>query len=747
MRHARLLVLCLALVSLPAFADDLTSLTLFRTGVFTDSIGTANLVVRDVTRDGVADLVSCSEGSAFVLTHSGTTLTPSWFSEPVGCTAATAGDATGDGNADVIVGTYNATNGNTSGGAIVVYDPQTFGPAKARVNVPGTNAVTDVAYGDVDRDGRPEIIAITSVDAFVYDAATLTLEWSALGKGGSKVALGDLEGDGGIEIIVNGSYGHVLDAQAQIEKWGYVGGFGRSMAVGDVDQDGKAEIVFVPNSSSDSVTIIEGDTFQVSTLTVGSVDRIAIGDANADGVPELMIGYYSTIRGIRRSNGQLLWSISNSSYSANAITAGDVDGDGVPEVIWGASNVLYTASAATQAVKWHSADLDNDFGGVVADLDGDGKLELVMKTVSTEGSYSGGALQIFDLQTRALKYSIAPPTGYSSRKIYRLQVAQMDSDPALEIVVLGQNSYDPYLYVIDGVTGVTEYQSPYTAYYSTPGFLMNGLWVGNVDGDATNEIVVGTTDNKIEVLNGASSFIQWSSVALDGYITDLSVADVDHDGSLEIVASTSNGVWVFTAATGVVRSHITLGNINHVAATSEGGGYFAISTSNGLLRLYSGTSTLVWECASSYNLAATALSFYKLSGELRMTIGDNAGNLKFYPLTGSGCPSPLVRNVSRGQINSIGSYETTGDTNPEMLLSYYYSIELNSFSLSRYARGDFDGDGLVTDADIDALALYLYGGGPGSGPAADVNSDGAVAADDLFYLINYKRGTGPAPLP
>ncbi|MEA2274419.1 MAG: hypothetical protein QOI98_3127, partial [Solirubrobacteraceae bacterium] len=569
MRRARLLVLCLFLVSLPAFADDLTSLTQFRTGVFTDSIGTANLVVRDVTRDGIADLVSCSDGAAFVLTRSGTTLTPSWFSEPVGCSAVTVGDATGDGYYDVIVGASNLVNGYATGGSVVVYDPLTLGPAKARVVIPGTNPITDIAYGDVDRDGRPEIIAITSVDAFVYDAATLTLEWSALGKGGSKVALGDLEGDGGIEIVVNGSSGHVLDAYAQYEKWGYVGGFGRSMAVGDVDQDGKAEIVFIPNSPSDTVTIIEGDTFQVSNLTVTGSDKIAIADANADGVPELIVaGQYSTIRGIRRSNAQVLWTISNPGSYTNGVTAGDVDGDGAPEVIWGSSSVLYTGSATTQTVKWHSADLDNDFGGVVADVDGDGKLELVMKTTSTEGGNSGGIVQIFDLQTRALKSSIAPPTGYSSRRIQRIAVAQMDADPALEIVVLALNSYDPYLYVFDGVTGVLEYQSPYTS-YSSAGFSMNALWVGNVDGDATNEIVVGTTDQKVEVLNGASSFIQWSSVALDGYIYDLAVADVDHDGTLEVVAATSGGFWVFNAATGAVRSHITLSSVYHVAATSE----------------------------------------------------------------------------------------------------------------------------------------------------------------------------------
>src|SRR5205085_6015820 len=395
------------------------------------------------------------------------------------------------------------------------------------------------------------------------DAGTLTLEWTALGKGGTKVALGDLEGDGIPEIVINGGTGHVLDAQSQYEKWGYVGGFGRSMAVGDVDQDGRAEVVFLTSGASDTITIIEGDTFAVSTISATqSSDRIAIADANADGVPEIIVGYYYSggIRGIRRSNSQVLYTIANSDYGLTAISAGDVDGDGVPEILWATGSTLSTGSAATQAVKWRSANIGGDFGGVIADLDGDGKLEVIVKCGT---SYSAGALQIFDLQTRALKMTI-PANGNSSRSFRKLAVGQMDADAALEIVALGANGSDPYLYVFDGLTGALDYQSPYTPYYSVPGFMTTALYVGNLDGDATTEIVVGTTDNKIEVLNGASSFIQWSSAALDGSIVDMAVADIDHDGTLELVVGTNGGFYIFNATTGEIRSHVTLSNITHV---------------------------------------------------------------------------------------------------------------------------------------------------------------------------------------
>lgn len=741
----RLLVCCLALVALPVVADDLSTLTLFRTGVYSDNIGAANLAIGDVTGDGVADIVSCSEGAAFVLTKSGKEMTPAWFSEPSGCSAVTLGDTNGDGTKEIIVG----TDAHGSGG-ILIYDPSTLGPARKSTSLGTTIPVTDVAFGDVDGDGKPEIVATTSSSVYVYDAATLALEWTAVGKGGSKVALGDLEGDGSLEIVVNGTTGHVLDAHSQIEKWAYAGGFGRWMAVGDVDQDGKAEIAFLSNNSLTTITIIEGDTFATSSVSSPEwSDRIAIADGDGDGVPEIMLGnnQWGDVMGIRRSNGQVLYKINNPRSGTTAVTAGDVDGDGVPEVIWGAGatdtgpDVVFTGSAATQSIKWRSPDLDGDYGGVIADLDGDGKLELVVKMSRSESGYSAGIVQVYDLATRALKMSFSPNS--SSAIISRMAVAQMDGDAALEIVLLTSNPYDPYIYVYDGVTGALEYQSPYVPYYSSSVFSTEALLVGNIDGDAATEIVVGTTDKKIEVLNGASSFIQWSTPTLDGYVTDIAAADVDHDGQTEVIVATTAGFYVLNGLNGSERAHVTIsGGVRHVTATSDG--YFSISTSN-LLRLYTGINTLQWECPLAYG--PSAMTFAKLSGELRLVTGDDTGYLSFYPVTGNGRPTPLMHNVSSAQIIGLNAYETTGDTTSELLVSYSFSIELRSVSLTRYARGDFDGDGIVSDADLDALALYLYGGGPGAPPAADVNSDGVVSGEDLFYLINYKKGTGAPPPP
>jgi hypothetical protein len=60
-------------------------------------------------------------------------------------------------------------------------------------------------------------------------------------------------------------------------------------------------------------------------------------------------------------------------------------------------------------------------------------------------------------------------------------------------------------------------------------------------------------------------------------------------------------------------------------------------------------------------------------------------------------------------------------------------------------HGDTNGDGLVAVTDIFYLVNYLYGGGPAPVGAADVNGDGKVDSSDVFYLINYVFAGGPAP--
>ncbi len=62
-------------------------------------------------------------------------------------------------------------------------------------------------------------------------------------------------------------------------------------------------------------------------------------------------------------------------------------------------------------------------------------------------------------------------------------------------------------------------------------------------------------------------------------------------------------------------------------------------------------------------------------------------------------------------------------------------------------RGDTNGDGFVTTADVFYLINFLFTNGPAPIGSGDVNADGFVGVSDVFYLINFLFAQGPAPPP
>jgi len=62
-------------------------------------------------------------------------------------------------------------------------------------------------------------------------------------------------------------------------------------------------------------------------------------------------------------------------------------------------------------------------------------------------------------------------------------------------------------------------------------------------------------------------------------------------------------------------------------------------------------------------------------------------------------------------------------------------------------RGDANGDGAITAADIFYLINHLFAGGPAPIGPGDANGDSAVTAADIFYLINFLFAGGPPPPP
>ena len=133
----------------------------------------------------------------------------------------------------------------------------------------GDTRINSVAVGDVDGDGSAEIITggyyhsgVKIAQLATWDGATLSLEnvtgWSWIGDTRiNSVAIGDVDGDGSVEIVTGGSYHDGTYDSAQlvvwdgsdltletVTAWRWVGDTRiNSVAVGDVDGDGDIEIV------------------------------------------------------------------------------------------------------------------------------------------------------------------------------------------------------------------------------------------------------------------------------------------------------------------------------------------------------------------------------------------------------------------------------------------------------------------------------------------------------------------------
>lgn len=549
------------------------------TGIISDGVGPTNIVATDLSLDGVTDILACSNGSAYVLNRTGENrYDTTWYSEQLPCSSIATGDRDGDNIQEIYVGTSDSKVHIFRGD-----DFEDVGEMSLPVGT-GDQTVTGIEINDVDSDGSEEIVLTRADATFVYDANALTLEWQATDKGGRQLGIGDIDGDGDLEIVVNGNPAHVLNAILKTEELAYSGGFGVDMAVGDVDGDNIVEIAYI--ARGEDVYVFEVDTLTVKWHLSGlfDVNTVAVADIDQDGVGEVLVGdgQWGNVTGYRGNNGGQLWRIPNPEHGVFGIEVGDADNDGVNEILWGAGlsssgkDALFIGDWETESVDWSSDDLDGPLYVAAGDLDNDGIVEIVMASSSTTSGYEGGTIRVYDGVTHELDWSTVVSTSYYD--LYEVAVGQLDSDPALEIVVGADNWYSTRLRVYDGITHAMEWES--AALASGP---PHSLLVMNLDADPLDEIVVGLSNRHVQVFNGASPIIQWDSGSLDDSILDLAIGDLDGDSVLDLAVLTNQSVYIFNVGTWFQKLHKSLGGGKHLAivnSSPSNPGSLLITTSN-----------------------------------------------------------------------------------------------------------------------------------------------------------------------
>ncbi|MBK8979914.1 MAG: VCBS repeat-containing protein [Planctomycetes bacterium] len=372
-----------------------------------------------------------------------------------------------------------------------------------------------VALVDLDLDGRLEIVRpSTDGQLYVlrYDGNPLS-GWPRplVGFGQEAAATGDLDGDGRPEIVVGtrgvttGGAVHAFRGDGRpVPGWPVsLGGnnIGGSPVLADLDRDGLPEVIVQERASPRGrLHVLRGDGTPLGAGFPYVLDHVpagtpAVGDLDGDGWPELVTISYRSLHALRLDGTPLpgfpidVTTVYRASFSYQSPVLADLDRDGRLDIVvacHGSGSGCYAFGADGQL----QAGWPLSFGGnwtfsppTVADVDGDGRLEVVVGRAGT--AFGGPALYVLDRQARPLPgFPIAGPGGSEGP----LAVGDLDLDGVNEIVfdsnIVDANG-DGYLHCVDA-RGNAEPGWP----LRVPGYShLNGAQLGDVDGDGRLELV------------------------------------------------------------------------------------------------------------------------------------------------------------------------------------------------------------------------------------------------------------------
>lgn len=223
-----------------------------------------------------------------------------------------SGDINGDGEAEIVVG-YGLNTNNESVFSVFTKDGL---PMTGKIKPFSTPGGIRLAVGDLDRDGRAEIIAGAGNDSNAK----------------ARVKVYTYNGSGLIET--------------GIDFLAYNSNYGVEVSVGDTDGDGQIELLTLPAGRTPCIVKIwEVDNtagtwavnlkreFLASNARAG---KITAGDLNADGRDEIIV--VSNDKVIAFNEDGTPYGLEIKEDGEINVAAGDINGDGLSEIVSGLNN-------------------------------------------------------------------------------------------------------------------------------------------------------------------------------------------------------------------------------------------------------------------------------------------------------------------------------------------------------------------------------------------------------------------------
>jgi len=332
---------------------------------------------------------------------------------PAGETRSMAlGDLDRDGDLDLAVGGSGNPGGQNvvylNEGGVQGGTPGTFGAISHTVGS-GDDMTLSLALGDLDEDGDLDLVAgnfFGQSAIYLNDGdGTFDTISHTVGPGDGRarsLALGDVDGDGDLDLAVgnwnrhnvvylNDGDGNPFDTITHTVGPG--DDISEAVALGDVDGDGDLDLVVGNEEQQNRIYLNDGDgTFDTISRTVGPVNDftygLALGDLDGDGDLDLVVGNMGQ-SAVYLNDGDgtfdtTSYNVGTSIDEVLGVALGDLDGDGDLDLVTAndGPNVVYLNDGGGHPfdTTTHVVDpvSDNTWDVALGDIDGDGDLDLAV---------------------------------------------------------------------------------------------------------------------------------------------------------------------------------------------------------------------------------------------------------------------------------------------------------------------------------------------------------------------------------